>query len=248
MLEMETRTGRSRTNTRFLTARIAPIVTLIAVFAAAIHATAQSPAAPYPKMAEITEYLMTQVDEIALARSAAPESISKDADVLVMDGHGYHTAVKGRNGFVCVVQRSWTAGLDEPDFWNPKLRAPICYSAAAARSYLPRVFKRTEFVLAGKTKEELASGMNAAFERKEIPAIEPGSMCYMLSRQGYLGDQAGHWHPHIMIYAPETKAEAWGAGLPGSPVLSSSDQVDRVTVFMIPVAKWSDGSSDAESR
>jgi len=220
----------------------------IAVFGVAVQTMAQSPAGKYQKMAAIQEYLMTQDAEITLARSAAPESISKDADFLVMDAHGYHSAIKGRNGFVCVVQRSWTAGLDEPDFWNPKLRAPICYNAAAARSFLPRVLKRTELVLAGKSKQELASGMNAAFERKEIPAIEPGSMCYMLSKRGYLGDQAGHWHPHVMVYAPETKAEAWGAGLPGSPIFSASDALDRVTVFMIPVAKWSDGSLDSESH
>lgn len=243
MIEMETKTRRSRPNTRFLIGT-AFIIARIAVFGVAIQSTAQSSGVPYPKMAAIKEYLMTQDAEIALARSAAPESIAKDAEFLVMDAHGYHTAIKGRNGFVCVVQRSWTAGLDEPDFWNPKLRAPICYNAAA-RSYLPRVFKRTEFALAGKTKQELAGGMNVAFERKEIPAIEPGSMCYMLSKSGYLGDQAGHWHPHIMVFAPETKEEAWGANLPGSPVISTSDHLDRVTVFMIPVAKWSDGSPDS---
>jgi len=203
-------------------------------------------ASPYPKMAPINEYLMTQDAEIALARSAGPSSISKDADVLAMDRQGYHTAIKGHNGFVCAVLRGWTATLDDPNFWNPKLRGPICFNAPAVRSYLPRVFKRTALVLAGKTKEQLASAVNAAFEAKEIPVIEPGSMCYMLSKQGYLSDQGGHWHPHMMFYVPETKAETWGADLPGSPVLSSSDHLDRVTVFMIPVATWSDGSADAD--
>ena len=246
MIEIETKARCSRTHARFLTMRIAPgIVALIAAFAGAVPGTPQSAADPYPKMAALKEYLMTQDAEITLARSAGPESISKDADVLVMDRHGYHAAIKGRNGFVCAVLRSWTAGPDDSNFWNPKLRGPICFNAAAARSYLPRVFKRTTLVLAGKTKEELVSAMNAAFEAKEIPTIEPGSMCYMLSKQGYLNDQAGHWHPHMMIYVPETKAEAWGADLPGSPVLSTSDHVDRVTVFMIPVAKWSDGSLDS---
>ena len=201
---------------------------------------------PYPKMAPINEYLMTQDAEIAMARSAGPSSISKDADVLVLDRQGYHAAVKGHNGFVCAVLRGWTAPVDDANFWNPKLRGPICFNAAAARSYLPRVFKRTALVLAGKTKEQLTSAVNAAFEAKEIPVIEPNSMCYMLSKQGYLSDEGGHWHPHMMIYVPETKADTWGADQPGSPVLSSSDHLDRVTVFMIPVATWSDGSADAD--
>src|SRR4030095_13825721 len=103
-------------------------------------------------MAPIEHYLMDRNSEIALARSAAPESISRDAEVLVLGRHGYETAIKGNNGFVCIVQRSWTAEIDDPDFWNPKLRAPICFNAAAARSYLPLTIKKTELILAGRTK------------------------------------------------------------------------------------------------
>ena len=100
---------------------------------------------PYPKMAPIDQYLMTdQGAEIALARSAAPESISRDAEVMVLGRHGFETAVKGKNGFVCVVGRGWTSAAD-PDFWNPKVRVPMCVNAPAARSYLLRVTKETEW-------------------------------------------------------------------------------------------------------
>ena len=121
---------------------------------------------------------------------------------------------------------------------------PICFNASAARSYLPLVIKRTNVVLAGKTKEQLSGEMKAAFEGNQIPAIEPGSIAYMLSKRGYLGDQAGHWHPHIMIYISEEEPAKWGANLPGSPIFGSTDQTDRVSVFFIPVRKWSDGSPD----
>ena len=115
-----------------------------AYLGSANQAMAQDAATPYPNMAPIDQYLMTdQGAEIALARSAAPESISRDADVLVLGRHGFETAVKGKNGFVCIVERSWTSAPD-PDFWNPKVRTPICYNAAAAHSYLPRNIKRTE--------------------------------------------------------------------------------------------------------
>src|SRR5580692_8935147 len=83
----------------------------------AIQASAQS--AAYPKMSPLDQYLMPQQEEIAMARSAAPESVSKDAEVLVMDRHGYQTVVKGHNGFICAVQRSWSSDLESPDFWNP---------------------------------------------------------------------------------------------------------------------------------
>jgi hypothetical protein len=214
MVELETRNSRSLANKRFSARMALTIVAAIMVLAVEKRGHAQSTGAPYPKMAAIDQYLMTEDVEVALARSAAPQSISKDADVLVLDRHGYRTAIKGRNGFVCAVQRSWTAGLDDPDFWNPRLRAPICFNPPAARSYLPRIVKRTKLALAGKTKGQLSAEMKAAFEAKEIPTIEPGAMGYMLN-------------------------------LPGSPIFGSSDQTDRVSVFFIPVRKWSDGSSDS---
>src|SRR5512137_527423 len=102
------------------------------------QAVAQDAKTPYPNMAPVDQYLMEDREaEIALARSAAPESIARDAEVMVLGRHGYETAIKGKNAFVCMVERSWTAPIDDPDFWNPKLRAPICFNAAAAHSYLP---------------------------------------------------------------------------------------------------------------
>src|SRR5580704_16469573 len=73
-----------------------------------------------PSMAPVDQYLMADRNaEIALARSAAPKSISGDAEVLVLGRRGYETAAKGKNGFVCVVERSWMAPFDDPEFLNP---------------------------------------------------------------------------------------------------------------------------------
>src|SRR5580658_4956962 len=145
---------------------------------------------PYPSMAPLDQYLMPDRNaEIALARTAAPDSISHDAKVLVLGRHGYETAIKGRNGFVCVVERSWTAGIDDPDFWNPKLRGPICFNPPAVRSYLPQTMKKTELILAGRSRTQMFEEMKAALDRKELPAPESGAMCYMMSKQGYLNDR-----------------------------------------------------------
>src|SRR3984957_12097544 len=109
------------------------VVLDMAYLATANQAMAQDATTPYPNMAPIDQFFMTdQGAEIALARTAAPESISGDAEVLVLGRHGFETAVKGKNGFVCIVERSWTSAPD-PDFWNPKVRTPICFNAAAAR-------------------------------------------------------------------------------------------------------------------
>jgi len=216
---------------------------LVVLLGAAWQAQAQDAKAPYPSMAPLDQYLMERNAEIALARSAAPESISQDAEVMVLGRHGYETAVKGKNGFVCMVERSWTAGIDDPDFWNPKLRAPICFNPPAARSYLPLTIKKTELVLAAQSKAQMFEDIKAAFDKKELPTLESGAMCYMMSKQGYLSDRDGHWRPHLMFFAPLTDPAAWGAGLPGSPVLGFKDTPNRLTVFLIPVAKWSDATA-----
>ena len=208
------------------------------------QAIAQNAQTPYPNMASVEQYLMERGSEIALARSAAPESISRDAEVMVLGRHGYETAVQGKNGFVCMVERSWTSPIDDPGFWNPKGRAPICFNAAAARTYVPRTIKKTELVLAGQTKSQMIEAVKAAIDKNELPAMDPGAMCYMLSKQGYLSDSVGHWHPHLMFFLSQTDPAAWGAGQPGSPILAFNDTWEHMVVFLVPVRQWSDGTAD----
>jgi hypothetical protein len=199
--------------------------------------------AAYPAMAPIGQYLVAnRADEIALARSAAPASISGDADVLTLGIHGYESAAKGKNGFVCMVWRSWTAGLDDPEFWNPKLRAPICLNAAAARTVLPGYLERTKWVLAGVSKPDMISRTTATVAAKTFTLPAPGAMSYMMSKQGYLGDAAGHWHPHLMFFFARTDGGAWGANLGGSPVTAAQDDPEPTTTFFVVVPNWSDGS------
>ncbi len=106
------------------------------------HAQAQDAKNPYPtSMAPLEQYLMDRDAEIALARSAAPTSVANDATVLVFGRQGYETAVEGKNGFVCNVDRSWMDQFENsPEFWNPKRRGPVCYNPAAARTLLPITF------------------------------------------------------------------------------------------------------------
>ena len=224
-----------------------PVFALAIVLSAARPGQAQDAKTPYPSMAPVEQYMMANRNsEIALARSAAPESISRDAEALVLGGHGYETAVKGKNGFVCLVERGWTAAIDNPNFWNPKLRGPICLNPPAARSYLPLTIKKTELILAGQSKAQMFDSIKAGIDKKELPTPESGAVAYMLSKEQYLDDRAGHWHPHLMFFFPLTDAATWGADLPASPILSNDDPQDRLTIFMVPVAKWSDGTADAD--
>jgi hypothetical protein len=209
-------------------------------------AVALTKGASYPAMAPIAEYRMAVDDEVKLARSAGPPSVADHADVLVLGDKGYVAAGdKGTNGFVCIVQRSWADEFDDPQFWNPKVRSPNCFNAAAARSVLPAYLKRTEWVLAGVALPGLLERAKAAVASKEFGPPEVGAMCFMMSREGHLNDDDGHWHPHVMYFLPHNDPAEWGANLPGSPLFAVKAGVEPVTTFMSPVRKWSDGTPDA---
>ena len=228
---------KSRAGTTF------PLLGLLAVSAVAA-AQGRQPTA-YPSMAPIEQYRIARAaDEIDLARSAAPASIASDAEVLVLGKRGYETAVQGRNGFVCFVERSWAAGFDDAEFWNPKLRAPNCFNPPAVRSVLPQYLRRTEWVLAGMAKDQMIEKSREALAAHQFTDPEPGSFSFMLSKQGNLGDQAagGPWLPHVMFFVRHGETAAWAAGLEGSPILGKDSLPSEPTVLFIPVPHWSDGS------
>ena len=217
------------------------LVTLVAVLGAARPAHAQDTRAPYPRMAPIERYLMDPTAEIALARSAAPAAVSRDASVMVLGRKGYEAAVRGTNGFVCVVERSWDSPFESPEFWNPKIRSPLCLNPPAAQSILPVLVKKQELIVAGLSKAQVIDEIKAALVRAELPAPAPGSMGYMMSKGAYLG--GGGNLAHVMVFEPLTDAKMWGAGLPGSTILAQEEPVERLTIFIVPVGQWSDGTS-----
>jgi hypothetical protein len=222
--------------------KIAGLIFLLQIFITTLHTTAQA-ADSYPSMAPLNQYLIADENsEIELARSAAPPSISGKAEVMVLGPQGFTTAVKGSNGFLCLVERSWGAATDFPEFWNPKIRAPHCFNPAAAKTFAPIFLMKTKLVLEGKSKAEILKATASAFDSKELPALEPGAMAYMLSKQQYLNDDAKAWHPHIMFYVSGDVEKSSGANLPGSPVIAAPDPEEHVTILMLWASHWSDGT------
>jgi hypothetical protein len=222
--------------------------------AAARHAHAQEAKNRYPtSMAPLEQYLMGRDAEIALARSAAPAAIAKDATVMILGRDGYETVVEGTNGFVCNVDRSWMDQFENsPEFWNPKRRGPVCYNPQASRTLLPITLIRTKLALAGKSRAEMNDGMKAAIGKGEVPALEPGGMAYMLSKQGFLNSRCGNCSPHLMFYVAVKDAHTWGAAPLGTdaPVLLAphfNGAPEPVTEFIVLVSKWSDGTSAEDS-
>jgi hypothetical protein len=219
---------------------------LVVLFGAAGPACADDAKPLYPAMAPIGQYRIASVpEEIALARSAAPKSISGDAAVLTLGDHGYTTAVKGKNDFTCMVERSWAVDFDDPQFWNPKLRSPNCFNSAATRTVLATYLERTEWVLAGASLSVMLERTKSAIAAHTYRMPAPGAMCFMMSKQGYLNDASGHWHPHVMVILAHTDDATWGAGLDDSPVFAQQGHSEPITTFIIPVPAWSDGTPAA---
>lgn len=220
------------------------VLAQVGMLYAARPARAQVAKAQYASMAPVDAYLMADRNaEIALARSGAPASISDAAEVMVLGRNGYTTAAKGTNGFLCIVERGWSAETDDAEFWNPKIRAPICFNPAAARSVADIYLLKTKLVLAGKSKAEIVRGISLALDTKELPVLERGAMCYMMSKQQYLNDVGKNWHPHLMFFMAGDATKSWGADLPGSPVMAAVAPEERVTTFMAWVGDWSDGTA-----
>ncbi len=216
-----------------------------AAFGAVLLCASAARGADYPAMAPLDQYMMDRSAEIAMAKSAAPPSIADKATILVLTPHGYDTAVKGSNGFVCAVERGWMSQYDFPQFWNPHMRGPLCYNPMAVRSILPYTIRRTELVFAGRAKPEIAAAIKESIEKHKLPRLEPGALTYMMSKQGYLNDQAHNWVPHLMFYFPRAEGTKWGADIPGSPVMLNpqyQDSAEAISVIMVPVVHWSDGT------
>lgn len=222
----------------------------LAVLGTALSGAAQTPAL-YPAMAPLGQYLMAdRQSEIDLARSAAPRSISDHATVWVLDAHGYETAVRGTNGFTCEVDRSWTKAFDDDNFWNPRVRTPICFNGPASRTVLPYTIFATKLALAGATEAQIRERLTAAVAAKQLPFPENGSMAYMMSKDQYIDDHVRAWYSHVMIYTPlalgANAGESWGADRKNSPVVYDTSHLlwpQPWALFFIPVAHWSDGTS-----
>lgn len=220
----------------------------IAVLGLMSSAAGFAVAAPplYVSMAPAQQYMMASPDkEIALARSAAPPSISRDAEVLVLGAHGYETAVKGKNGFVCLVERSWDADFNDPVFWNPTIRGADCLNPEAAKSVLPHFREHADWALSGLSKADMIAKTKAEIAANTYSLPGPGAVAFMLSKQQRVADQNPHWHPHLMFFVANASDAMWGANLAGSPVMTGVSGSDPITTFLVPVGKWSDGTPDA---
>jgi hypothetical protein len=88
----------------------------------------------------------------------------------------------------------------------------------------------------GQRTDEIAAGVGSAYAKGELPKMETVAFAYMYSADMYLGPQVGHFHPHMMIYAPYyTNAMLGGNSRESMLPRTSDDEGTPFTVIVIPV-------------
>ena len=201
-------------------------------------------AAPLPAFAHtyppLSAYMMSRDAEIALARTAAPKNISGEASVKALTSAGYQVVSQGTNGFMCLVLRGFAAPSLTPvpirdSVYDPTVKAPICFNEPATKMVLPYYELRAKLAMQGDTPDQIASGVLAAYANGTLPKRTEFSFAYMWSAEQSLG-AFGHWHPHLMIFAPNyTNAmvgnNPFGSGLPQI----TDDAGTPFSVVVVPV-------------
>ncbi len=227
--------------------KLVAIGAAILLSAAAILTSAQGQT-QYPPL---SEYMMPQDAEIALARSAAPANVSDRATIKVLNESGFEVAIEGDNGFVCMVMRAWSAPTYTPvaflDFvYYAPLRAPICFNPVAAETMMLYYELRTELGLQGKNPDEIADSIEAAYAKGELPRIGTVSFAYMWSADQDLGPGIGHWHPHMMVFTPYYENSMLGGNEFGGTLPFVSD--DAGTPFAVTLIPTDDGLARSAAR
>jgi hypothetical protein len=148
--------------------------------------------------------------EIALARSAAPADVSRDATVMILTEKGFEIAEQGGNGVTCIVNRS-----------QPESLEPHCFDAEGSATVLPIELRRTEMLREGKTNAEIDREIGQGLLSGKYRLPRRPAMSYMMSSGQVLyndeGKRVGQWHPHLMIFYPNLTSDDLGLGGTPSP-------------------------------
>src|SRR5260370_3510388 len=193
------------------------------------------------KFPALSEYMMARDAEIALAKSAAPDNISGHATIKVLTASGFQAVHNGDNGFVCMVMRGWSAPTYTPAqfrdlVYDPKVHAPICFNPAASRTVIPYYELRSKLGMEGKTPEQIAEGIQAAYAKGELPKRDVVSFAYMWSAHQHLGPGIDAWHPHMMVFSPYYENSMLGGNEFVAPLpIVTDDGGTPFAVVVIPV-------------
>jgi hypothetical protein len=177
---------------------------------------------------------MPRQQQIDLAESAAPQSVSSKATIYVLSKNGYEKARTGSNGFTCLVERDLvgTIGTVEPQ----------CYDGVGSATTLqPALFRESERAK-GTSEAEIKRKIDEGYKSGRFKAPTKPGLIYMLSDSTYIVDADSrkviHVAGHLMFHAPGVTYKDLGLSGPaeGPPFLTNEGKPDNLMV-VIPRAK-----------
>lgn len=190
--------------------RPAAVLALVCLAGLLCQARPVAGSAPAGQPLDLTPYLLDPAEEAALALSAGPPNVTAGAALLLLTPEGYARRRAGTNGFVCLVERSWTNATEWANFFDPGIRVPICYNREAAVTILPVYLEKAELAMSGRSPAEIQRVLDAAFRSGRFRAPRATAISYMVSAGQQLGEPAGSFRPHVMLYSPYSTDEDWG--------------------------------------
>ena len=162
--------------------------------------------------------------QIQLARSAAPAEVSDHATIMILGKNGYETAVKGANGFTCLVLRQYLNTIE-----------PECYDAEGSRTTLQTdLFIETQRAQ-GVSDADIDKAIEAGYKSGKFKAPAKPGIVYMMSPHNRVFDPDAKkvisFPGHLMFYAPYATKATVGSGK-GAPYIVNPGKPNALLIVV----------------
>jgi hypothetical protein len=121
--------------------------------------------------------------------------------------------------------------------YHSYFRAPIYFNPVASRTILPLHELRTKLGMEGKTPDQIAEGLQAAYAKASYRKWKRwrSRTCSLLIKTW--GLEFGPWHPHMMLYTPCYENSMLGGNqVSGALPFVGDDAGTPFAVTVIPVS------------
>jgi len=162
--------------------------------------------------------------QIRIAKLAAPKEVTDHADIYILGRRGYELALRGDNGFSCMIER------EKPDTMEPE-----CYDADGSATTMKVRSYEEQQRASGVGEQAIEESMKAGYKSGEFKPPSKAGIVYMLSDYNYvLNPETGkiiHFPGHLMFYAPYATEKTVGSG-EGAPYLVHPGEPDALMIVV----------------
>lgn len=162
--------------------------------------------------------------QIRIAKLAAPKEVTDHADIYILGRRGYELAVRGDNGFSCMIER------EKPDTMEPE-----CYDAEGSATTMKVRSYEEQQRASGVGEQAIEESIKAGYKSGEFKPPSKAGIVYMLSDYNYvLNPETGkiiHFPGHLMFYSPYATEKTVGSG-EGAPYIVHPGEPDALMIVV----------------